>query len=73
MFQGEHDLFHRHMPFEDHPTRIEQHKAGHEAQDQMPVVTNGVSFLKTINICRSIQTINANLWACSRQTTPPCW
>ncbi len=37
MFQGEHDLFHRHMPFEDHPTRIEQHKAGHQAQDQMPV------------------------------------
>src|SRR2546426_6545869 len=39
MFQGEHDLFHGHVPLEDHPARIEQHEARHQAQDQMPVVS----------------------------------
>jgi len=36
--QGEYDLFHGHVPLEDHPTRIEQHKARPETQDQMPLV-----------------------------------
>jgi hypothetical protein len=38
MFQGEHNLFHRHVSLEDHPTGIEQHEARHQAQDKMTVV-----------------------------------
>ena len=38
MFQGEDDLFHGHMPFEDEPTRIEQGKARDQTQDKMTVI-----------------------------------
>jgi hypothetical protein len=35
MFQGENDLFHRHVALEDEPTRIEQRKARNQTQDKI--------------------------------------
>lgn len=37
MFQGEGNLFHRHMSLEDHPAGLEPHKAGSQTHDQRPV------------------------------------
>ena len=47
MLQAEDDLLHRESTFANDPRGVEQHEARHQAQYQMPIVTNGVSILQT--------------------------
>jgi hypothetical protein len=38
MLEAEYDLLHRDLALEEHPVHIEQHQAGYQPQDQVPIV-----------------------------------